>query len=217
MKKLMIFALFLTVACDAPKQTRYPTSSTYDSVTGSGSFYGDSTTGSITDQTDDSFDSTDGDSVTSNAGFENCNIGHRYSGGSIGYFGLCQSSQDERVFATSFAESDLSDGTCFVPMYIDGGVSHNVGRAECVHNQANKTYYPILYKNQNKEINAVMIIKYSSINSFMQCMNAKSDYINGHPGCIYNQTCVNQAQQYASTVCTSFVNNHGSHYKQVAF
>ena len=222
MKTLLFATLFLAFACDMPKQTRYPTTSTYDSgVSGVDSVFtdgssGDSSTGDNTSE--DPVSNT----TPSRQGFENCNIGHRYDGGSIGSFGVCQSEQDERVFAINFAQADVSVGTCLVPMHYEYDqyqrvVSHNVGRAECVHNQANTTYYPVLYKNQNKAINAVMVLKYSSLNPFMQCLNAKNDYINGHPGCLYSQACVNQAVQYATTVCNAFKSNHSNHYKQVQF
>ena len=222
MKTLLFASLLLAFACDAPKQTRYPTTPTYNGGVGAvdGVFTGGGT--SQDESSDDPYQDPSDPATPSRPGFENCNLGHRYDGGSIGSFGVCQSTQDERVFATSFAQADASVGTCFVPMHLyydqyQRAVSYNVGRAECVHNQANTTYYPVLYKNQNKPINAVMVIKYSSLNPFMQCLNAKSNYINGHPGCMYDQNCINAAQQYASMVCTSFTDNHSNHYKQVSF
>ncbi|MEX0798128.1 MAG: hypothetical protein WD025_01710 [Bacteriovoracaceae bacterium] len=217
MKNLLIFALFLTVACDAPQRTRYPTSASgdYSSVFGDSGAGGSSQGGS-----GDGNGNGDGgadDHGSSEPGFEECNLGHQYYGGNIGYFGVCQNSGDERKFKSSFAKADISEGTCFVPMHIQGSQSFNVGRAECVHNQANKTYYMTLYKSRQDDTNGVMVLKAGSVNAFMQCMSAKANYIQSRPGCLYDYNCMQAANQYASTVCNSFVKNHQNNYKQVHF
>lgn len=213
MKSLFILALLSLVACDTPQRTRFVEQSSFD-----GSSLGDVEDSSDTvDDSETSSNSDTDEEVSSTPGFEDCNLAHQFSAASIGAFGLCQSSLDERKFKTSFEQADLSVGTCFVPMYMQGSNSYALGRAECVKNQASLNYSMTLYKNIDQEVNAVMVLKASSVNSFMQCMSAKADYMSQFQNCAYNQACVNAATQYAQEVCSSFKTYHASHYRQVAF
>lgn len=233
MKTLSVIILLSALsACDAPQKTRFPTNSTdYTTVQGFDNGSGNSgcetsyeeNCGQNTNSTNGSnTNSTNGTTTTATngstePGFESCTNTTPFYGGSIGYFGLCRHSQDERQYKALFNQSDLTVGTCFVPIHIEGGKSFKLGRAECVHNQANQNYYMTLYKERPEEINGVMVLKASAVNSYMQCMNAKANYIASYPGCQYNAQCLAAADQYAYTVCNSFVQQHSNDYKQVEF
>lgn len=219
--KNTIYSLVLLVlfACDAPQTTRRApadylnNASTYTNGTNNfvdpGDGIGDGTDGSGNDIIDPI--------ITSDPGFENCDLGIQYNASSIGNFGVCQSTQDETKFKAIFGSTDTSVGTCFVPVHISGATSFKLGIAQCVHNVASKSYDFTLSKQRAEPLNGIMVIKASSLNSYMQCMNAKANYINSVPGCAYNQSCVNAATNYANQICSSFISYHSSHYKQVAF
>ena len=220
MKRLLLLVLFTLVSCDAPVRSRYIESGDYPSFSDGG---GDGA-GSGNGEGGDSFSGDDSgqngsgqDSASNEPGFENCNLGHRYSAGSVGAFGICQSNQDERRFKASMAQSDSSQGTCFIPVHIQGDKSFNVGRAECVRNQANKTYYMTLYKSRGETVNGVMVMKANSVNAFMQCMSAKANFINMYPNCMYNTACMAAAEQEAQFYCSLFVQNHRNNYRQIQF
>ncbi len=91
---------------------------------------------------------------------------------------------------------------------------------------------------RQEAINAVMVIKATSLNSYMGCMNSKEDYLlaaysqvqPGQPCCyqrVYhagryhclqaNPTCDSAANNAAATTCNNFKSTHGSNYKQVPF
>jgi hypothetical protein len=228
MKVLFILLPFILSACDVPQRTRFPTQTTdpvtlgdggyenYDGYTnGEGGSTGTTSTNGSTGTTGST--GTSGTQGNNELGFENCTNTTPYYGGSVGYFGLCKHSDDERKFKARFAQTDVVVGTCFVPMHIVDGNSYKLGIAECVHNQANTNYFMTLYKQRPEPINGVMVLKASAVNSFMQCMNAKANYIAAHPGCEFNATCLQQADQYAYTVCNTFVQQHSNDYKQVDF
>lgn len=234
---ILLFILVISIACDAPQRTRYPTND-YSTIQGfdngneSGydpceSSYEDdcATNGSNGNNTNAGTNSSNGSTNSSNGstgnsgemGFETCSNTTPHYGGSVGYFGLCQHDDDERQYKTRFNQSDLTIGTCFVPINIQNGKSFNLGIAECVHNQANRDYYMTLNKQRPEPINGVMVLKASAVNSYMQCMNAKANYIAGHPGCQFNPACLAAADQYAYATCNAFVQQHSNDYKQVEF
>ncbi len=241
MKLLLGFLILtiFTVSCDAPVRTRVPTAPSYDSISdqefvkpdGPGVTTGDNGTIGTT--------GTNGGG-SSEPGFDNCDISLQYSGGNVGYFGMCQHSSDERRFKVTFAQSSTA-GTCFVPVHVqNGGNSYKLGIAECVHNQANTPYYMTLNKEmmpptfsypRAEQVNGVMVIAANSVNAYMGCMNAKEDYYISTNGCCYqqvpyngrlyclqpNQQCESAANSYANSVCSTFVQNHSNNYRQVSF
>lgn len=217
---LLLFILILT-ACDAPVRTRIPTQSNFENNnavdTSGDNAAGDSNDSSTEDPVDEG--SAD-DDVTSTPGFESCALGPQYYGGSrIGSFGICQSSLNESSFKLKMASSDLSQGTCFIPLRIvDGGNSYKIGIAECVHNEANKVYPMTLTKDRSEEINGIMVIKAgAATNAYMNCMSAKNDYILSVPNCQYSSSCISAANQYANYVCGQFVGTYSTFYTQVSF
>lgn len=229
MKLLLLSATFiLTQACDQPQRTRFTTdtSSTVSNVTCasgyvtaqdgnvvcsdniSGGTTTDTSTGTVTDGSTD---------VTSEAGFENCNLNFQYYKSSIGSWGLCQSSQNESSFKLKMQLTDANIGTCFVPVNIQSnGNSFSLGIAECVHNQANVVYPMTLSKTRAEAINGVMVIKANALNAYNTCMSAKNTYMNQYANCASYSSCVDAANNYATEVCTNFVSNYAVYYKQIS-
>lgn len=235
---IIILISFSIVSCDAPVRTRVPTSSIYNPIDGQGV---DNTSGyQVGDGVTTGDDGTNGTSGEDEPGFENCDISMQYSGGSLGYFGLCQNTNDPKRFKAVFAQSN-SAGTCFIPVNIqNGGNSFKLGIAECVHNQANIGYYMTLNKEmmppnfsypRPEAVNGVMVIHANSINAYMGCMNSKEDYLVATYGCCYQQVpyngrmyclqpnpqCESAANSYANNVCGQFVQSHSNNYRQVSF
>ena len=217
-----------TNSCDTPQRTRTPYQIPLTQDTGTSdtdktdSDDTDNVTNSDTNSDDNntsSDDSTIDTSTDSSAGFDDCNLEYQYFGNSIGYFGLCQNSDTETKFKLKMASSDTSLGTCFVPLNIQSSnASFNVGIAECVHNEANKEYDMTLTKNRSESINGVMVIKANALNAFMQCMSAKTDFINAYaPTCVYDTNCLIAAENYAASVCNQFVQTYSNYYLQVQF
>ena len=244
MKLLTLLTLlsFILVSCDAPVRTRVPTDEVLS--TGSGGL------GAAQEEEQEEEgnggngnNGNNGNTGNEEPGFEDCAyLTPQFNGGSIGYFGICQNENDERSHKAIFAESS-TQGTCFVPIHIQNdGTSFKLGRAECVHNQANKNYYMNLNKElvppnfsypRPEKINGVMVIKYDSLNAYMGCMNSKEDFLRTTPGCCYNQVynpstgrynctnpnpqCDQAANNYANNICNLFVQNHTDNYRQVNF
>jgi hypothetical protein len=228
MKALLLLSTFIiTQACDQPVRTRVSGSTTSTSSGGTSNSGGVCQGGYVTasdgavvcsDNVDSGGTTTpvDDGNTTTDPGFETCNLNFQYYGTAIGSFGLCQNTQNESAFKLKMEQTDSNIGTCFVPINIQsGGNSFSLGAAECVHNQANKVYSMTLSKTRAENINGVMVIKSNALNSYMQCMSAKTDYMNAYPGCQYDANCTQAATNYANTVCTNFVQNYSSYYKQI--
>lgn len=224
MKILLIATLMYSfIACDAPMRSRDPlgkpvntsdipgASSSNDGVTNSGEPSNDSSS-------DDSDQSDNNDSETTDTGFKDCNLGYVHYASAIGNFGVCQSSTNEKMFETKFAQADSSIGTCYVPLRVNAdGSSFHLGSAECVHHQAGKKYPFTLNKDRSEKINGVMAIKANALNAYMQCMTAKSQYMNSYVNCAYSQQCTNAADNFALQVCSNFVQIYSGYFKQINF
>lgn len=231
---------FIFTACDAPVRTRVPTASDYSVAQTESDSY---TEGTGTTDGSGVVDSGETGNETTEPGFEDCEyLSPEFNGGSLGNFGLCRHTTDERRYKTVFAQSNYS-GTCFIPVHVQtSGNSFKLGNAECVHNQADTNYYMTLTKelvapyfsySRPEAINGVMVIQASSLNSYMGCMNSKEDYLIGTTGCclqrVYNQStgrysctsinsqCESAANNYANNICALFKQNHGNNYRQVTF
>ena len=232
----MLFNIFI-FSCDSPVRTRVPITASFDSseITDPGA-----TNGTVTGGTTTTTTTTDEENQE---GFEHCPyLDPQFDGGSMGYFGLCQSDDDDRVFKAVFAETS-TQGNCFVPIHIlDNGNSFKLGRAECVHNQPDTNYYMTLTKEavaptysfpRTEEVNGVMVLRLESVNAYMGCMNAKEDFYVATNGCCFQRTynqstgrynciqpniqCEAAADNYANNICNSFVQNHSNNYRQVNF
>ena len=216
-------------SCDVPQRNRY-----INSGPGITNISGDENTGdtptntftSVPSEDDSQTDSTSNQEA-SEPGYENCNLGYSFYGGTLGYFGICQQSNNERGFKFKFQNqytcqggSNMSTncGTCIIPMHmLSNGTSYKLGPAQCVHQNAGQTYYGTFSKVGTEAINAAIVIHRYSLDSFTQCMNAKSNYLSQCYGGAYNQQCLQGAESYATQVCTSFTQQHSNYYKQVSF
>jgi len=238
---LFIFS-FTIISCDAPVRTRVSSAGTFSNS-------GEQDNPEGFQQGDESVNGgngtlSDGNGTLSNQeGFQDCEfLSPQFNGGSIGFFGICQNSNDQRKFKAIFADSS-SQGTCFVPLSIaNNGNSFKLGRAECTRNQPDQEYLMTLNKElippnftqeRQESINGVMVIKAESLNSFMGCMNAKEDYFITRQGCCAQKTynpstarfnclranplCENDANAQANFTCNLFVQNHADNYRQVNF
>lgn len=236
MQTIIISALFLImmVGCDAPTRNRYPTVPEFNSGDvsfGSGGFTNGGTGDNITEggsgtggSGGDSGSGGSGDSQQQ--GYEHCSLATTIYGGTMGYFGLCQHSQDERGFKFKFTmnytcqggnNQSTNCGSCFIPMHLGTSGSFALGPAQCVHNQAGQEYYGTFQKARNEQINSIMVIHRYSVDSFFQCMGAYDQYLSQCYGGAANPSCVQAASNYANQVCQSFVSTHRNHYKQVNF
>ncbi|MBD64452.1 MAG: hypothetical protein CME62_04555 [Halobacteriovoraceae bacterium] len=227
MKLLTILLFFSLWACDAPQRTRFQTNPGVGEDLSDSFFNSSGEPGSgISDEEDsDEDDGTDDDDTAATTpGFENCSLVYQYYGGSqIGHFGLCQSTLNESTFKLKMANTDKTVGTCFVPIHrLANGNSFKLGIAECVHNESGKVYDMILTKDRPEEINGVMVIKYDKaptsypLTSYMNCMNAKNNYILANPNCINSAQCLMDAERHAQYLCTQFKNQYSAFYVQVS-
>ncbi len=208
----LLFTILFQVSCDTPMRTRDPFGKPLSDTTLSQSE--EDVDSFLSDENLDDVNSSD---TLNSAGFDTCPSDYQYyAGDQIGYLLLCQSSQEEVSFKMKLKSTDLDIGTCFVPVHIRrDGNSFKLGIAECVHNEAGKLYDMRLTKERSESINGVMVIKANALNPYMQCMSAKVDYMNAYPGCQYNSSCMQAAQNYAYQVCSSFVSHYRNYYKQI--
>lgn len=220
MKRLLFLsALILFIqACDQPVRTTVPVSSDFQPSPLSN----DDNSGS--DGNDDNIDPdipTDDDNPYDlGYGFEECNLNPTYFKNNIGHFALCQNEYIETSFKLKMAASDTTNGTCFVPTHYVGENSFKLGSAQCVRQEANRVYDMTLTKERSEAITGVMVIKYSSLAPYMNCMNAKVNYMltyGGGYGCQYDYYCNQAAENYAQGVCQQFVSQHNQYYLPVRF
>lgn len=224
---LLLTLLYLLMACDSPMRTRFqPTTEgngTIDGYTdGTG---GDGGNGGDGGDGGDGGNGGDEGNGQTTPGFENCTLGMQYYGGpNIGYFGICQSSDNETVFKAKKATADPTPElrTCYVPIHIIGESSFKLGLAWCQMHSANTEYDFTLTKERPEAINGVMVIKDGpALFGYMQCMNAKVHYLQGFPaGSVPDTQCIAQASgnpdAYAFCVCTKFKGMYSTYYKQIA-
>lgn len=163
-------------------------------------------------------------------GYEYCTNTTPFNGQSIGMFGLCRHSSDERKFRVKFANGSTR-GACFVPTHrLNNGTSFKLGIAECVHNQAGYSYYMTLNKEtvapnyvnpRSEPINSVMVLDASAVNAYMACMNAKETYFLSARqilGNFQSPACCSQTQSSPTGLrclqtnpnCEEAANNHAS-------
>lgn len=211
MRSILILFIVIFVACDSPVRTRSPYAPSINTS-------GDEEISSFSEdeKPDDDQVVPSSSQVNTQEGFENCNLGLSNYALKIGNFGLCQSQKDEIKFKTKLASSDTSIGTCFVPIHVNAdGSSYFLGPAQCVNQEANKTYDMTLSKDRSENINGVMVVKANALNGYMQCMTAKMQFMNSYNGCQYDQYCLSSANQYAQDVCYNFTQVYDGHYYQL--
>ncbi len=204
---LVLATLFSLASCDAPSggraRSRTLANMSASSAPASGNNFSSSGTGTTTD-------TTSGSSGSSNlgAGYESCNLS---SFKTVAAFSLaiCQSTQDETKIKVKFANTDLTNATCFVPTYKStDGSSIYVGQAQCSTHSANQVLDGTLVKNRpgysQAIINGVMIMKQARLNDYFACMDAIPNFIANN--CPANPSmCSSAAASFRDSVCSYFV------------
>lgn len=231
MKSILTITIitFMLASCDTPTRNRYiDTGGT--GINTSGTINPDTTVSGYTQGGIDDNITTNtatNTNTTTEQGYESCNLTPQYYGGTMGYFGVCKHSNDDRGFKFKFStrygcqggtNESTNCGNCFIPMHKkSSGGSYALGPAQCVHNDAGKEYYGTFSIYLNQPVNAIMAIHRYAVDSFFQCMGAYQSYLNNCSGGASNPYCIQQASAYADSVCTSFENTHRQNYKQVSF
>jgi hypothetical protein len=227
-KRLNIITLFifilLLVACDAQRRDRFLDQTL---VKGSSDGYAQdiyNNGGNQFGNEDDFITSTDPQNL--GPGFEYCDLGFQYNISAIGYFGMCKHATYENIYKVKFQTTPPPQGMCFVPMHRQAdGSSFRVGVAECTQSTNIMPNYVLTVPFMSKElpniINSVIVIHSSSLNSFLECQNAKTNFYAAN-GCNCNEYGCNkqicyQADAHAQQVCNNFISNHGNKYRQVNF
>lgn len=234
--KMIISLSLLTflVGCDAPQRTRAPA----EYITGSG-FGSASTTGGFnpTPQTIPPTTNTTGGSngVTQGPGFESCDLSDKYQTIDIGFFGLCQSTQNETLFRFKTSLSHQSVRICLIPTYKDSsGSSTYVGNPQCTLTSSGQVVSGQLYKDRagfsSYQINGVIVMKEPLLPEYFQCMQAYVNWpinlcANGqnaqycaywgprcHNGGPTNQVCDNEARNFMSVTCNNFKSKYSNSY-----
>ncbi len=237
MKSFIITTLLLTlvVGCDSPQRTRAPSNwvngnslgtnnTTLTPATNAGSGSGSTTGGT-----------TGSPALPSQPGFETCNLSDRYHTIDIGFFGLCQNTQDETLFRFKPTVTSSSVRTCLIPTYKDAqGASTYIGNPQCTFTTSNQVVSGNLYKDRpgfnTYPLNGVIVMKEPLLPEYMGCMNG---YVNwprnvcpngattsycGYwlPRCPYggrtNSSCDVEAKNYMTQICNSFKSRYANSY-----
>lgn len=238
MKKyfLLLSLLALVTGCDSPQRTRTPSTwvngSTLENPSNqSGSLTPVTTAGSTSGATAGS-----GSGVTGSPGFEACDLSERYHTIDIGFFGLCQSTQDETLFKFKTGLTSTTVRTCLIPTYKEAnGSSTYIGQPQCTYTTAGQIVSGKLLKNrpgfEQYPLNGVIVMKEPLLPQYIGCMNGYVNWPqnvcpNGpsstsycaywSPRCPYggrtNGTCDTEARNYMGQICTSFKNQYSNSY-----
>lgn len=229
---LITFMALILTGCDQPQRNRLPNhvipGSTNPVSTNSswGNPFSNGNTG--TTQSGGPSSATGG---TKPPGFENCDLSHRYYATNIGHMGICQSALDEKVIAVSSSISD-NNRTCLIPTYKESsGSSTYLGQPQCYQPQVNQVMNGTLYRTRTSynhlPLNAVMVMKESSLSAYFTCMDAYSNFPQSicpqgpqsNPNCQQlftncpngpqsNNYCHSVAQQNMTTKCEDFKATH---------
>ena len=220
MKKNISFILLLATltSCDSPQRGRGITTSvgtnnlsTDTTGTTAGSSFG-TTTGTTTGSS----------ATTASPGFESCDLADKYYSQALGYFGLCQNTQDETILKLRPSLSDQSMRTCLIPTYKETtGSSTYIGQPQCTLTSQNVPLIGKLYKNRSGfgsyPINGVMVMKENLLTGYFACMNAYANYVS--QACPYgartNAMCNTYALQFRDNLCAQFKTQNASSYVDI--
>jgi hypothetical protein len=176
--------------------------------------------------------------TTNTPGFESCDLTHKYQTPDIGWFGICQSTQDETLFKFRPSVTSTSIRTCLIPTYKDAnGSSTYIGNPQCTYTTSNQIVQGKLYKDRsgfsNYPLNGVIVMKEPLLPEYINCMHA---YVNwpsnvcpsggANPYCAYwlprcpygsksNAQCDAEGRSYMGNICTSFKTKYGNSYVDI--
>jgi hypothetical protein len=230
---LLTFLVLLT-GCDAPRRSRLPVKYVNGSTLEEPGTISGTWTPTTAGATSGVTSGTAGGS-----GFESCDLSNKYQTIDIGWFGLCQSSQDESEFRFKPTLTSTNVRTCLIPTYKDtNGNSTYIGRPQCTYTTSNQTVNGKLYKDRQGyttyPINGVIVMKEPLIPEYINCMhgytnwpgnacpNGASNQYCGYwlPRCpsgrMTNGLCDNEAKNYMGRVCTEFKNKYSNSYRDIS-
>lgn len=237
------FAMLILSGCDAPIRNRTPGS--FQNMNGlNNSNSNGSNNNAISYNPGDLSNSTGtttgvttgGGSIDTN--FPSCDLSTKYYTTSMGYFGLCQGSNETQI-KVKFSMT-TSSRNCLIPTYKDAnGSSTYIGQPQCTYvNQANTEIQGSLPKNrsgfESYSLNGVMVMKEELLPNYFKCMHAYVDWLNQicpygpqssqqcyitYSSCPYgartNASCGQAASQHMSNVCNSFKSTYSNQYVDV--
>lgn len=235
MKKSLLFIPLLTlmIGCDAPQRTRAP-----QTWVNSGSLQDPGNqSGTLPSGSGSSNSGSTGS--TGNDGFQNCDLTNKYHTVDIGWFGLCQSSQDEAVIRFKPSLTSTSTRTCLIPTYkAPDNSSTYLGQPQCTYTTAETVVTGRLYKDRagfsDRPINGVIVMREPLLPEYFNCMQGYLNWPanvcpNGpHTSATCAQAftqcpngartggfCASEATNYMNYVCTKFKNTYGQSYLDI--
>lgn len=237
MKKIFILLpLFILVAsCDAPQRTRFfnteksPLGDTDEAVPAGAT---QSTSGSL-----GTSGSGSGSNTANTPGFESCDLTQKYHSVSTGYFGVCQSTQDEKQIKFSPSLTSQQERICLIPTYKESnGSSTYIGNPQCTLTTSNQVISGQLYKDRpgfsNHPLNGVMVMKEGLVPEYMACMQGYVNWPRNRcsgtndsycaywvPSCPYgaqsNAQCDAEGKNYMAYLCNAFKSKYSNAYVDV--
>lgn len=245
MKKyfILLSLLALVAGCDAPQRTRAP--STYvngnslgDNPSNASGSFNSSGSGSSSGSQSGSSSGSGSGTPNSTPGFENCDLSDKYHSIDVGYFGICQSTQDETQLRFKTSLSSSSVRICLIPTYKDAsGSSTWIGQPQCTYTTAGQVVSGKLYKDRNGfstyPMNGVIVMKEPLLPQYFNCMQAYVNWPvnvcpNGPsnsycaywiPRCPYkaqtNAQCDMEGRNYMAQVCNQFKSQYSNSYSDI--
>lgn len=241
MKKIVILIslLALAVGCDAPQRTRAPGTyvngnSLNNTTNASGSFNSSGSNSGSGNTTG----STNTGGTSSTPGFENCDLSNKYQSIDVGFFGICQSTQDETQLKFQTSLSSTSVRICMIPTYKDSsGSSTWIGQPQCTYTTAGQAVSGKLYKDRQGfttyPLNGVIVMKEPLLPEYFNCMQAYVNWpsnvcpqgpTNSYcaywiPRCPYksqtNAQCDQEGRNYMASVCNQFKSQYSNSYSDI--
>ncbi|MFP5384536.1 MAG: hypothetical protein ACLGHN_00560 [Bacteriovoracia bacterium] len=238
MRKLILLTplFILLTGCDAPQRTRAPSTwvngNTLENNNGNGTFTPGP--GTTTGSTQSGSTSGTGSGTPTSPGFENCDLSQKYHTNDIGFFGVCQSSQDETSFKFNPSLTSTTR-TCLIPTYKDGnGSSTYIGNPQCTLTTSNQVISGKLYKDRqgfsSYPLNGLIVMKEPLLPEYYNCMQGYVNWPrnacpNGAttPYCAYwvprcpyggqsNQGCDTEGRNYMASLCNAFKAKYSNSY-----
>lgn len=238
---ILLSLLALVAGCDAPQRTRAP--STYvngnslsDTSNASGNF---SSAGSASGSSSGSSSGTTSGGTTTTPGYANCDITQdKYHTIDIGYFNICQSTQDETAMKLRTSLTSTSVRTCIIPTYKDAsGSSTWLGQPQCTYTTAGQVVSGKLYKDRNGftsyPLNGAIVMKEPLLPEYFNCMQGYSNWpgnvcsggaTNSYcaywlPRCPYgaksNAQCDTEGRNYMASICNQFKSKYSNSYLDI--